>query len=211
MANDIEVEPLAAAPELAPAPEAEAAPMEGDQGGGLPDELNRIPVIQGILAGAPPAVSAPIVEFSQRPEAQLIKSHLPILQSHGMSLYRSLDGNIGVLFNQLKLSGDQLKQADQGGKLLELAPPWDEVNASVGQSGGGNPVLAAGAPTGPPNMPPTPPQMAQAPMSGGKPPSAAVEKKIATARLSNAQPGAPTSGPKPGAGRLVNNILKPVV
>lgn len=211
MANEIVVEPLAAAPAAPePAPAPEAAP-EGDQSTGLPDDVLRIPVMQGILAGAPPAVSAPIAEFSQRPEAQLIKANLPALQSNGMGLYRSLDGNIGVLFNQLKISGDQLKQADQGGKLLEVAPPWDEVNASVGQSGGGNPVLAAGAPTGPPNMPPTPPQMAQAPMAGGKPPSAAVQKKTQTARLANAQPGAPTSGPKPGAGRLVNNILKPVV
>lgn len=212
MANEIVVEPRAPAA-AAPLPEPETPPAEGEeQSAGLPDEVLQIPVMQGILAGIPPAVSAPLAEFEKRPEAKLIKDHFKGLQQHGIGLYRSLDGGIGVLFNQLKISGDQIKAADQGGQLLSLAPPWDEVNASVGQSGGGNPVLAAGEPTGAATTPPpVPPQIASAPMAGGKPPSAAAQKKTQTARLQSAQPGAPTSGPRPGSGRLLNSIMKPVV
>lgn len=219
MANEIVVEPRAPAPApeaAAPAPMPESAPpaapeAEGEQGAGLPDELLQIPALQGVFAGSPVAFSATLVDFQKRPEGQLIGKNMKGLQSSGIGLYRSLDGNLGVLFNQLKISGDQIKQADQGGKLLELAPPFDEVNASLGQSGGANPVLAAGAPTGPAAMPPTPPQMGQAPMAGGKAPSAAAQKKVMTARITNSQMGSPTSGPRPGSGRLLNSILKPVV
>jgi len=173
--------------------------------GALPEELHRLPAIQGLLAGAPVAFSASLAAFAKRPEGKLIGENIKSLQDHGVGLYRGLDGDTGVMFNQLKISGDQIKAADAAGTLLEIAPSFDEVNATVGASGvpeTAPPTGAAGAP------PPAAPQMAQAPVS---PPPASVQKKMATARISNSQPGSPTSGPKPGSGRLLNSILKPVL
>lgn len=207
MANEIVVEPRASAGAPAPAP-VEAPVDEGGPAGSLPEELHRMPAIQGLLAGAPVAFSASLSAFAKRPEGKLIGANIKPLQEHGVGLYRGLDGDTGVLFNQLKISGDQIKAADAAGTLLEIAPSFDEVNATVGATGvpvTAEPTGAAGAP------PPAAPQMAQAPLTGIKPPSAAVQKKMATARIGNSQPGSPTSGPKPGSGRLLNSILKPVL
>jgi hypothetical protein len=38
-----------------------------------------------------------------------------------------------------------------------------------------------------------------------------MQDKILAQKLSNLPAGAPTSGPKPGEGRLLNQILKPVL
>lgn len=198
---EIVVEPRASAG--APAPV--EAPVAEEAATSLPEELHRLPAIQGLLAGTPAAFSASMTTFAKRPEGKLIGSNIKSLQDHGVGLYRGLDGDTGVLFNQLKISGDQIKAADAAGKLLEIAPSFDQVNATVGASGvpeTAPPTGAAGAP------PPAAPQMAQAPMA---PPSTAVQKKTATARIDNQKPGSPTSGPKPGSGRLLNSILKPVL
>ena len=204
---EIIVEPRASAGAPAPAP-VEAPVAEEAAAGGLPEELHRLPAIQGLLAGSPAAFSASLTTFAKRPEGKLIGSNIKPLQEHGIGLYRSLDGDTGVLFNQLKISGDQIKAADAAGTLLELAPSFDEVNATVSANG----VPEVAPPTGAAAAPvPTAPQMAQAPLTGIKPPSAAAQKKMTTARVENVKPGSPTSGPKPGSGRLLNQILKPVI
>lgn len=198
------IEPAAtAAPEVTP----ESAPAP--KAGGLSDELLQLPVLQALFAGSPAAVSASIADFQERPEAKLILDHKDELMKTGVGLYRSLDGANGVLFNQRFIHGDDIKAADQAGKLLEVAPPFDVVSDSVMKSGEAHPALNPKQATG----------FAQASMpSTGSPPAAPVaplpasaQRKVMADRLMNQQPGAPTSGPAPGAGRLLNNILKPVL
>lgn len=203
MANLV-VEPKSAAPNVT-SPEPSTQPPESKSGAG--DELLQIPAIQAIFAGSPPAISTSIKDFANRPEAKIIGDNRDELQSMGIGFYRSLGGDLGVLFNQLRLNGQDLLNADRAGQLQQVAPPFDTVNSEVALSGDRHPSLNASAPTGGATAAPTPP----APMPTPNTQPASVQNKQATARIKNIQPGSPTSGPAPGAGRIMNQILKPVV
>lgn len=201
---DIVVEPKESAPmgaDVIPEPKAKAKAGSSK----LSDELLQIPAMQAIFAGQPAAFSTSIEDFAQRPEAKIIEDNKDAIQRAGVGFYRSIAGDMGVLFNQLHMAGQDLIEADKGGRLLELAPAFDEVNQAVSTSGEGNPVLSAQVPGGAKtaNVPAPAPSPAPAPAS--------VQNKLTTARLKNMSPGSPTSGPSPGAGRILNNIMKSAV
>lgn len=209
MAEPVVVEPRAG---VTPPPPSDAAPESTSAGGAdLPDDLLKIPAMQAITAGQPAAFSALLETFQSTPEAKIIAANKDNLMGAGFGLYRSLDGAKGVVFNQLFVSPDDIKAADTAGQLDQIAPPFDELNASVAGSGAANPVLAEGErPTGfatgsgAPAAPPMP--------SGDLPPMpSSAQKTLASRRATNMQPGAPTTGASPGAGRLLNSILKPVL
>lgn len=181
----------------------EAKPAEG--GVDLPDDLLQIPAMQAVVAGSPGAFSAVLSQFEKRPEAKIILANKDNLMQAGFGLYRSLDGQTGVVFNQLFLSPDEVKMADQQGQLQIIAPPFDQLNMEVASAGMDNPVLAEGA------RPEGFAAGAAAPSAGPPPMAASAQKSVATKRANNLQPGSPTSGPVPGEGRLLNNILKPVI
>jgi hypothetical protein len=165
--------------------------------------------MQAVLAGKPAAVSASFEEFQKRPEAKAILANKDALLSAGFGLYKSLSGDTGVVFNTLHLHPEELVAADKAGKLQQIAPPFDQVNDMVAKAGPDtHPVLTAGdVPTGPKGPPmPTPPQMAS-----GNMPHAPANPPAQRQRVKNLTLGSPTSGPQPGAGRLLNSILKPVV
>lgn len=202
---EIVVEPKQSAPmaeEVTPKPGAEAPKAAS---GSISDELLQIPAMQALFAGNPAAVSTSIKEFSQRPEAKVIEDNKDAIQRAGVGFYRSMAGDLGVLFNQLHMAGQDLIEADKAGRLLEVAPSFDEVNQAVSMSGEGNPVLSAQVPGGAKtaNVP--------APAPSPAAPPASVQNKLTTARLKNMSPGSPTSGPNPGAGRILNNIMKPAI
>lgn len=196
------VDPSAAAPTpvepTAEAPEAS-----------LSDDVLRIPALQAVFAGAPPAVSFNVADASKTPEAKLIGENKQALAEAGIGFYRSLAGDTGVMFNTTKISGEDIKAADKAGKLSEIAPSATEVSASIQASGANHPALAAGAPNNAPAAPtgtlPPPTPMTAAPASAG-----AARDRLA-AQLANLKPSAPTAGARPGAGRLLNAILKPVL
>jgi hypothetical protein len=206
------IEPAAAAPApepaVAPEPAAAPAPEEASGAGSLPDELLKLPVMQALIAGKPAAVSATLKEFEKRPEAKMFVKNKENLLKAGFGLYRSLGGDLGVVFNQMHVHGDELKAADQAGQLIQIAPSFDTVNEAVSKSGAANPVLHPDVQV-PPAMKtaPVPP----VPQMAATPAPAATNRKLMQARVTNLQPGAPTSGPSPGAGRLLNSILKPVL
>ncbi len=126
-------------PGVTAAPAAEPAPEQA--AGSLPEELVQIPAIQGLLAGAPAAVSASIADFSNRPEGQLIAANKEPLMAAGMGLYRSIAGDLGVLFNRMYVSDEEIANADKQGTLAEIAPAFDEVNQSISASGDKHPAL----------------------------------------------------------------------
>ncbi|HSX11617.1 MAG TPA: hypothetical protein VLF94_07885 [Chlamydiales bacterium] len=221
-ADNNSISPAAPSP-AAPPPAAEGAEY-GPQGAPetLPKELVRLPVMQALIAGAPPAVSANIKEFSTNPAAELIKKNANALKQAGMGFYRSIGGDMGVLFNQFKIHGADILAADKAGKLTLLAPPFDQVNHGIAKSGLNNPVLKKGAgPQSPAPASPTlvpPPQMAQAgPQAPAAPPpmikpaTAGLQKQVMAVRAGGLVPKAPTAGPAPGAGRILNQILTPTV
>jgi len=205
----ISVEPRT--PEASPAP-VEPIPGAPEQpaagGSGLPNELLQIPAMQAVFSGQPAAFSASLTDFAKRPEAKLISQNKDALLKAGMGLYRSLGGDLGVIFNQLRINGEQLKAADQAGKLLEIAPPFDTVNQMVAGSGENNPVLSAQPPAGLAGNTPSAAAQMGSPVRPPPPLPASSQTALTKARIKNQTLGRPSEGPKPGAGRILNNILK---
>jgi len=191
---------------------APATPEEAAQG--LPEELLAIPAFQGLLAGAPAALSMKIKGSDNREEIELLSKNKEAVTSAGMGFYKSLSGEIGVIFNALKISPEDLVAADKAGKLLTLAPDFDKVNHEVSKSGEKNPVLNASEPVGQyaaSTAAETPPQSASGNLPLVPPAPASVAKKLAAQRVMNLKPGPPSSGSHPGAGRILNAVTKPVV
>lgn len=203
-----------AAPAAASTPETEQSSPSAAPA--LPPTLLKIPAMQALVAGTPPAVSAPIKEFGKREEAKKIVENKDALTQAGFGFYRSLSGQIGVIFNQLHIHPEDILAADKVGRLTEIAPSFDAVNDEVAKSGAKNPVLLrTEVPNAPANATAKAPPQLGATLAPGAAPvpqaPAAVQRRLASARLQAMNPGAPTSGPAPGAGRLLNQILKPVV
>lgn len=230
MADASLIEP-AAAPAAPSAPDptsvtppeatAEAPPAES-AAAGLPETLIQVPALQALIAGSPAALSFN-QGFGNLPEAKEIAKHKDALLAAGIGFYRSLSGDLGVMFNQFHINGKDLQAADKQGKLLDVAPPFTQVNDEVAKSGDQNPILSAqGVPKAfadakstlePPQSASgaTPPPTVSANPAGASGPSAATENQLTSARLKALTPGGPTSGMSPGAGRVLNAIYKPVV
>jgi hypothetical protein len=218
---------VAPAPDAAPPVAAAAPPMadaEASTSPSLPDSLTKVPAIQGILVGAPPAVSAQLKQMEHSELGKEIAANKDALLAAGFGFYKSIHGGVAVMFNRFHIHGDDLKAADKAGKLQVLAPPIEQVDHALAKNGGKH-LRGVKMPTGFASASPQAAiqpgaQAAQgipssldapsaAPMAGGA--SGALAKRLQGARLANQSLGAPTSGPAPGAGRLLNSILKPVV
>lgn len=160
----------------------------------LPPEVLEIPAMHGLLHGAPPAVYAEVADKS--PEVQTVTKNKDALVEAGFGFYRSKDETLTVLYNGVYVSPDTLRKADEEGKLTEVAVPFSQLKSDYENAVSGNTV---------------PGQSVSSATATGNPPSARSQSKVTTARLKNLQPGSPTSGPSPGAGRLINNILTPAI
>jgi hypothetical protein len=215
------------APQVQPADDSQQAPPpdQGD-GGGLPLEVLKLPFMQALMAGAPPAVSDRIKDFTTKPFAKTLFENKDLLTQAGIFFYRSLSGELGVIGNGLHIHPADVLAADKAGKLTAIAPDLDKVDHQIAKSGAANPTLHVKAVPGGMKAPlsmATPPQAGAAAAEGPPGPSSApvgvaasgppagAQRRLLQARLTSLQPGAPTSGPSPGTGRLLNSILKPVV
>lgn len=189
---DIDLTDVSALPaneQAAPAPE--AAPE--DTGGEIPDEILQIPAFEGLLQGRPAAVYD--YKGSGTPVMEAIPKYAQQLADAGIAFYKSKDGALAVMFNTQFVSPEDIEKADAEGKLTEVAEPLAAVTGAY------DAVLNEDAAAAPSPAAPAPTSVTPAP----------VENKLTTARLANVQSGAPTSGPKPGAGRVLNNVLKRAV
>ncbi len=150
-------------------------------------------------------------EILKRP---IIKKHKDLLQQAGFGFYKSLSGHFGVIYNSLYIHLQDIQAADKVGQLQHIAPPADAIHHAIGKSGLANPILRVNQPPGAPaqQRSTTPPQTASGllpvPSQQATP---GVQNKGQQARLTSLKAGGPLTGPSPGAGRLLNNILKPVV
>lgn len=197
--------------QVTPDPNTPPTDTPQEQAGSLPPELLKLHPIQALIAGTPAAVSMPVEAFKKTPEAEEIVKNAAQMKAAGFGFYRSLNHDTGVIFNMLHVHPQDIQAADKAGKLEQIAPPWNRVSHAISKAGTAHPALAGrGVPAAPATAtPPAPPQA-----GGGqlpKPEPASAQTKTQTARLLALQPGAPTSGPAPGGGRLLNSILKPVV
>lgn len=197
-------------------------PVDKEAAADLPEELLAIPAIQAVLAGTPPATSMPIKGADNRDEVKLIADNKEPLIEAGMGFYRSLSGQLGVMFNSLRIHPDDLVAADKTGTLPSVAPDFDALNQELGKSGRNHPLLNANLPPAAPASPVSalrPPQAASGAMPQAQatpgaripPPPASVARKLAAQRVLNLRAGSPTSGPAPGAGRLTNQVLQPAM
>lgn len=193
------------APDMAqaPAPEATPEPAPAEEGGGaaIPDEVLQIPEFAALLSGAPPALTVP--KDASGPEVDAVVKNGKALTEAGIGFLKASAGDT-VVYNTQFIEPDQIMLADKKGKLLELAPPWEEVKASMGAalSEGGKPAAPAGkveaTVTGAPGPMP-------------KPAPASAMKSVANARIKNVSPSGPTKGAVPGGGRVMNAIMQPVI
>jgi len=189
----------------APAP----APEQAQPAPALPKNLIKYPAIQGLLAGMPPALSDQIADLKKKPIGKDLETNKEMLQKAGLMFYRSISGDTGVIFNALHIHPQDLLAADKAGKLKQIAPDLDKIDHELGKAGKNHPILSMQAPPGGPaapipQAPPQSPQMVP-------PAPASAQRKLMAARVMSAAPGAPTSGPMPGQGRLLNSILRPVL
>lgn len=205
-------EPIEAAPapdDLVAAKPGVAAPDEVPDVK-LPPELLKIPAMMALMTGKPGAASVNFKTDKSLPVAKTLFQHKDDLLRAGFGLYRALDGDTGVLFNQLYVHPEQVKQADSQGKILEIAPPLRDLNSKVETAGHeDHPILSHDGivPTGMKTAPV--PDVPQANVAVPPAPAAAIRKAL-TAKIAGLSPGAPTQGPQPGAGRLLNSLANPV-
>ena len=176
----------------------------------IPPELLKIPAFSALLAGKPPALSANIKRSEKSPVVKLIADNRKALMDAGVGFYRSLSGDLGVMFNQMAMHPEEIKQADKAGQLLSIAPDFNQVNHALASQLGGPDLSHANPQGSPPPAPPVnPPQLAN---GGLQPQPAGSQRDIMAKRLMNLGPAkAATVGPIAGQGNLLKNILKPVV
>jgi len=194
----------------APAPEVQSTSGEP---AALPEEVVQIPAIQALLAGSPPAVSVPVTQFEKMPESKVITKYKEPLMQAGLAFYRSLSGDLGAIFNRMFVTDQQILEADKAGKLATIAPPISQVTQEIATSGTKNPALNAATPESAPSpaAPSITPASVLPPQPQTQPASPKAQAKALTEKVKNLAVGSPTSGPKPGSGRILNNILKPVL
>lgn len=217
------------APAAPPAgPSTPPSPEKGPSGGAaalkqampdLPDEVAALPVVQWIAVGQPPAVKFPAGHFY--PELKPIEKNFASLVQSGIAYFQAADGG-NVLYNPVFISQAELQAADQKGVLDEVIPDYSRLSDTKPQAMTDEDALEsvqnqenaqrglANIGLGPLDAPQGGP--ASVPVGAMPPPApAASQNRLNTARLASLAPGSPTSGPAPGGGRILNDLLKPTI
>jgi len=192
-----DIQPMGGAAPAAPVVPEEAAPAPSGMSSNpaamlemLPAEMLDNDLIFAVAKGQPGAVSAP--KKSSDPVVKAVIKHAEPLVAAGFGIYESIDKKNDVLFNTQTVDVGDLQEADQQGRLLELAPLFSTVKGNAAPAAGGE----ASAPPAP---------MGATPESQ---PASSVQNKLAGQRIRNLTPQGPTGGAAPGAGQILNSILK---
>lgn len=165
----------------------------------IPDEVLKLPAFRALLQGSPPAVKVTQAEFQSDPTVATIQGFAEPLLYSGFGFYQPKDGQSSVIYNSQFIDGKALKIADDKGQLDTIAAPYSELKAFFDQNIGEAAVEGAA------------PAAAAPPGASGAPAPASTQTKLATSRINNLATGSPASGAAPGAGRVLNNILKSTV
>ncbi len=154
----------------------------------LPAEVLDNDIVFAVAKGSPGAVSAP--KKSKDPVVKSVIKHAEPLVAAGFGIYESIDKKTDVLFNTQTVDVGDLQEADQQGRLMDVAPLFSSVQGTP--AAGAAPAAA----------------LPSAPMTPESQPAPSVQNKLATQRTKNLMPTSPTGGPAPGAGQILNSILK---
>lgn len=213
--EDVEITGVEPAPMAPPAQAQEGAP--GAPGNppkifeALPDEVADIQVVQWVSAGKPPAVRVGPGEYY--PELEPIEKNLTETVDAGLDIYRASSGDL-VLYNPLFLDSEELKLADAEGKLDMVAPLYSELtgktpepideetaNRLEGYAKRNVKELAARGVTAPQDG------AAEGTATPVSRLPAEAQTSLVRAQVDKGQMNSPTSGPRPGGGRILNSIL----
>jgi hypothetical protein len=171
-----------------------------------------------IALGSPPAIRVSPGEYY--PEIDPLVDNLDQVIESGLDVYRTQKDSL-VMFNPLFISGDELAHLDQAGRLESVVPDYGTVSGSVPKELTDEELVKyvdrsdalAGRLQGLRNTEPEPvaqpigtPTPVPAPSPGQI--NAAIQDQN---QAIQAFGGPPTSGPRPGGGRLLNALLKPPV
>lgn len=200
-----------------PAPSATAGEPEIVNPFNLPPELARIPAVQLVSVGAPPAVRVGPGEYY--PELDPLVDRIDEVITGGLDIYKALDESL-VMFNPLFMTAEELIYLDQQGKLATVVPDYGEVTGSQPQEisdeqvasfvDRGDAAAAKMREISGPGEEPTPVQATGTPTPvPGPTPAEQGAVLNSQAKGIKAFGGEPTSGPRPGGGRLLNALLQP--
>lgn len=184
---------------------------------GLPPEIASLPAVQLVSVGSPPAIRVGPGEYY--PEIDAVVDNLPKVLQSGLDVYRSMKDEF-VFFNPLFISEDELKYLDEQGKLADSVPDYGQVTGSQPQEIPDDQIasyldrgdqIASGiaeATQGAPEEKPTNGPGTPTPVPAPTPQEQAAVMRNQQQAMS-AMGGPPTSGPRPGGGRLLNALLQP--
>lgn len=189
------------------------------------------PILKPIFTGELPGVRVrPGVYY---PKAWNLAEKMDKLTEAGLDVYLAHDGSF-VLYNPSQVEEKNLQKADMAGVLKTSIPDWQDVTNEAPEKPtpkirkemeGMYAKLGLGNPMGPdentPGMPGAMPPgggnigadlaaMANMGIPTPKPPPS-TQTALARSRMAALVPGAPSSGPMPGAGRVMNGLAKSTI
>ena len=161
----------------------------------LPPAVSKNPAVALILEQKIPGVLFPAnVDY---PRGDELSQHAQTLIDIGLGVYIDKQQN-SVVFNPVVVSVEEVEKAGEAGELEQLFPEYGKLTGETPTNSSAAPMNSASV------LPPSP--------SGAIPKqTASAANSTNNARLKNMTPGAPTSGPFPGAGRVVNTLAKRAV
>lgn len=196
----------------------EPMPEEKTQGGKppkvfeeLPDSVADLQVVQWISMGKPPAARVGPGEFY--PELEPLEENLVEVIDAGLGVFQAQSGDT-VLYNPLFVKEEELQTADAEGKLDLVAPTYGELTGKSPQeiddktakrldkhAKNNMQKLSAGASTSDRAAKPAQPSTPVSKLPPG------AQEKLVGAQTNKSNLNSPTSGPRPGGGRILNSIL----
>lgn len=222
--NDIPLRPIGGAQPLNDVPVTAATPQPETTNAGptastdtkpteifqdLPPAVAAIPAVRMLAIGEPPAFRVEPGQYF--PELEPLGKDIDKVLQGGLDIFKTQGGEV-VVYNPLFIGEAELKQADATGKLGEIIPPYGELSGSEPQEVSDEKFqeLVQAQDAAPSKMQAL--SVEEAPQqAAAQPPPAKVQGQINSARVQNVKPQAPTSGPAPGSGRVLNGLLKRAV
>lgn len=170
----------------------------------IPPAVAENPVVKDVLSGKIPGV---LVRAGMNyPKANELAKDPQVLLDLGMQFYLSQAEDI-VVYNPTKISEEELQAAEQQGVLDKIVPDYGIISGEAPEKPSKKEAKAEVTPTKAAKAVPYSTEV----LPSTKPPPAKVQNKLATDRLAalNVAKAGPTSGPVPGAGRVVNTLATP--
>lgn len=184
----------------------------------LPPDVARVPVVQMVSLGQPPAVRIGPGEYY--PELEVVVDNTDVLLQSGLDIYGAQDKSM-IFFNPLVVTVEELQHLDQTGQLPDAVPDYAALTGSMPQEipdgkvgelvDKGDQMATKLTSLGGSEQPAAPVEQSSGMPTPVPAPPPGVQRAAANNQVQNLQAmsGSPTSGPRPGGGRLLNALMRP--